>query len=69
MIIKYDNKCRECDDGIQIHDEQEEACATCEGYGYLLTSNGYELVQFLKRRGVNFSMSPIAEDELRGMIE
>lgn len=69
MSIQYDRKCRECDNGMKIRDDEEEACATCEGYGYLLTSEGHDLVEFLKRRGVNFPMSPIAEDELRGMLE
>lgn len=66
----YDLKCQRCNgSGERIVDEDEEICDHCEGYGYLLTLKGIELIQFLKRRGVNVSMSPKAEAELRGMIE
>lgn len=66
---QYDNKCRQCDDGILVQDGEETTCDVCQGYGYLLTVEGHNLVEFLKRRGFSQSMSPQAEDELRGMLE
>lgn len=62
----YDKRCRECEDGVIIRDGQEERpCPTCDGYGSLLTPQGRELIEFLKRRGVRVPTSPLAEDELR----
>lgn len=65
----YDNKCRQCDDGMLVKGEDEETCDVCQGYGYLLTVEGHNLIEFLKRRGIAVPMSPQTEDELRGMVE
>lgn len=65
---QYDEICGRCAGSGSIGDD-EEACGFCEGYGYHLTDKGRDLVEFLKRRGFSQSMSPQAEDELRGMIE
>lgn len=66
---QYDEKCSHCMEGLVIHSDEEEDCVTCDGYGYLLTDKGHDLIEFLKRRGINVPMSPLAENELRGMIE
>lgn len=69
MSIQYDNKCRQCDDGVILRDEQEETCDVCQGYGYLMTFEGFALIEFLKRRGINVPMSPRDEDDLMNMLE
>jgi len=66
---QYDNKCRQCDGGVIVNGEDEEACDVCRGYGYLLTVEGHNLIEFLKRRGVHVPMSPRDEEGLRGIIE
>lgn len=66
---QYDNKCRQCDGGVLIHGVEETVCDVCQGYGSLLTVEGYNLIEFLKRRGIAVPMSPQTEDELRGMVE
>jgi len=65
---QYDEKCTHCLDGV-VHDDEGEPCVTCHGYGYLLTSKGDDLIEFLKRRGIHVPMSPLAEDGLSRMIE
>lgn len=62
---QYDEICTKCFGGTL----NDETCDTCEGYGYLLTPKGHDLIEFLKRRGIKVPMSPKAEDELRGMAE
>lgn len=69
MSGQYDDKCKRCDNGLVTHGEEEETCNVCDGYGYLLTPKGLDLIEFLKRRGLAFPMSPIAEEELQGTIE
>lgn len=49
--------------------QNDEPCRACDGYGHTLTYDGRKLIEFLQRRGVAFPMSPLAEDELRGMAE
>lgn len=66
MSTEYDQKCWSCKGTGEGNDG---ACSFCEGYGHHLTREGRELVEFLKRRGVAFPMSPMAEEELRGMVE
>lgn len=67
MVGQYDEICGRCSGtGVNF---QEEACTFCEGWGYHLTDKGHDLVEFLKRRGFSQSMSPQAEEELRGTIE
>jgi hypothetical protein len=66
---QYDDKCHVCNDGLVRVNGEEKTCAACGGYGYLLTPKGHDLIEFLKRRGVYVSISPLAEEELRGMIE
>lgn len=68
-MSQYDEKCRQCSDGTITHDDEDEPCNVCDGYGYLLTPKGHDLIEFLKRRGVNVPMSPLAEDELASMVE
>lgn len=68
-VDEYDSKCCQCDNGLLVRDEDEEVCNVCDGYGYLLTAKGMELIEFLKRRGYGEPMSPRAEEELRSMIE
>lgn len=65
---QYDDICRECENGVITRDEQEQPCETCDGYGYLLTTKGHDLIEFLKRRGVSVSMSPRDEDDLQNML-
>lgn len=69
-MAQYDEVCSNCDEGV-IPDGRGDVriCDQCEGYGYRLTPKGVDLVRFLKRRGFNQSMSPRAEEELRGVIE
>lgn len=69
MMLTYDNKCRECESGLKVINGEEVTCKTCEGYGYLLTFEGFAVIEFLKRRGFAIPMSPQAEEELRGMVE
>jgi hypothetical protein len=68
-VMEYDRKCRQCDDGVIVRDEQEETCNVCDGYGHLLTGSGRLLIEFLKRRGIAVPMSPRAEEELQGTVE
>ena len=62
MSLKYDNKCRQCDDGVIIKDKQEETCDVCDGYGYLLTFEGLALIEFLKRRGFSATSFTVKYD-------
>jgi hypothetical protein len=69
MTTSYDNKCRQCDDGIlRGEDGEETICNVCDGYGYLLTFEGHALLEFLKRRGYGEPMSPRAEEDLANML-
>jgi hypothetical protein len=61
-MVELDIKCPYCDkDGIGA---DRQPCGVCDGYAYQLTKAGETLIGFLKRRGMNFGMSPKAEDEL-----
>lgn len=66
MSEKLDDICITCFGQGMLDDEP---CKPCEGYGYFLTAEGRELVAFLQRRGLAIPMSPLADDELRGMLE
>jgi len=68
VSITYDNKCRQCEDGIIRKGDQEVICDVCEGYGYLMTFEGYALIEFLQRRGYGEPMSPHAEEDLGNML-
>ena len=68
MSIKYDNKCRQCDNGMIHRDEEESICDVCDGYGYLLTFEGLALLEFLQRRGYGEPMSPRVEEDLANML-
>lgn len=61
---QFDVPCPTCKTKGEMPDG--DICSTCEGYGHLLTDEGEALVAFLKRRGVDFGMSPKAENELGG---
>lgn len=63
-----DEVCMRCA-GTGETERDESCCAHCQGYGYHLTAKGSSLIEFLKRRGVGFPMSPQAEEELRRIIE
>lgn len=67
---EYDYVCTTCiGSGTTSHGGEGSCCVTCQGYGLHLTQEGEELIEFLKRRGIDVPMSPLAEEELRGMIE
>ena len=68
MSINYDKRCRQCDNGIIQKGGEESICDVCDGWGYLLTFEGFALVEFLKRRGFAQSMSPQEEDGLASML-
>jgi hypothetical protein len=42
MSINYDNPCRQCTDGMLVHNGEEKVCDVCDGYGYLLTFEVFE---------------------------
>lgn len=64
MILEYD--CKACMGQGEVDDSP---CRNCSGYGSFPTAAGKDLIDFLQRRGVFFPMSPLAEDELRGIAE
>ena len=59
-------KCPTCKGSGTVEDS---SCNSCEGYIHYLTLNGETLIEFLKSRGVNFPMSPQAEENLRDIAE
>lgn len=66
MLGELEYQCALCRGTGNIADEP---CWKCEGYGGHLSDKGKQLVEFLQRRGVVFGLSPLAENELRGMVE
>ena len=68
-MIQYDTTCQRCNEGRVQHGDESELCKNCDGYGYLLTFEGRLLIEFLERRGLHIPMTPLAEEELRGVLE
>lgn len=63
----YDTPCAACQG--EGTDDDDAACHFCDGYGCLPTETGLRLIEFLQRRGAQFAMSPLAEENLTAMIE